>query len=162
MIDIVNRWTRTVLFHSETADSIGAAVLEWYRSPSGGANLYGANLRANLRGADLGGADLRGADLGGAHLGGAALYGAAGLLSKPIPPLQILGTRHPLIVREDGFITIGCEHHEVAWWEQHYRAVGRRENYSLEQINEYRNYIALSKYWMKTYGVLEVAKEVAA
>ena len=41
MIDILNRWTRTVVFHSETADSIAAAVIE---ARNHGANLSGADL----------------------------------------------------------------------------------------------------------------------
>ena len=57
-----------------------------------------------------------------------------------------------MIVREVGYITIGCEHHPVAWWEEHYRSVGKREHYTREQVNEYRNYIALAKYWMKLHG----------
>jgi hypothetical protein len=65
-------------------------------------------------------------------------------------------------VREPGYITIGCEHHPVAWWEEHYRALARREYYTDDQRNEYRNYIALAKYWMKKYGVLEPVKVEAA
>jgi hypothetical protein len=66
MIDILNRYTQSVLFHSETAQSIAEAVIE---SKQGGANLRGADLRgANLREADLSDADLREADLSEADL----------------------------------------------------------------------------------------------
>ena len=126
MIDILNCWPHAVMYHSETARTIAESVLAAYKN-----------------GADLSGADLRGADLSGAK----------GLLSKEIIPLQIIGTKHAFLVREDGHITIGCEHHPTAWWEEHYRAVGRRECYTDAQINEYRNFIAVAKYWMKLYGV---------
>ena len=124
-----------------------------------GADLYGADLSgANLSGAYLSGANLYGANLSRANLSGANLKDAKGLLPNGLIPLQIGGTKHHLIVKEPGFITIGCEHHPVAWWEEHYRAVGRREDYTPTQRNEYRNFIKLAKYWMKLNGVLEAAK----
>ena len=92
------------------------------------ANLSGADLsRANLSWANLSGADLSGANLSWANLSRANLSGAKGVLPDGATPLQILGTRHALIVREVGHITIGCEHHTVEWWEEHYRAVGRKK-----------------------------------
>ncbi|MES2137027.1 MAG: pentapeptide repeat-containing protein, partial [Pseudomonadota bacterium] len=121
----------------------------------GGANLRGANLRgADLRGADLRGADLGGADLGGANLRGANLRGAEGMLPDGIPPLQILGSRDYLIVREAGHITIGCEHHPVKWWEENYVATGVKNRYSAAEISEYRAHIQHAKQWMELKGVL--------
>jgi len=178
-IEIVHRYTKAVLYTSETADSIAGAVIEAVSRGAnlrganlGGANLDGAYLRgAYLRGANLGGANLRGANLGGANLdgaylrganlGGANLDGAKGLLSNGTVPLQILGTRDPVIVRADGFITIGCEHHELTWWEEHYRAVGRTNGYDNQQTEEYRAHIAHCRAWMTAYGVLEVVKAVS-
>jgi uncharacterized protein YjbI with pentapeptide repeats len=115
------------------------------------ADLYGANLRE----ANLCGANLREANLYGAYLRGANLRNAIGLLLGDISPLQMSGTRDTLIVREAGHITIGCEHHPIAWWETHYRELGYKNHYSHAQINEYRNFIALAKYWMKLHNVLE-------
>ena len=127
------------------------------------ADLDGANLTcADLRGAYLAGADLRGADLAGADLAGVNLAGANGLLSKPVTPLQIGGSRDWIIVRQDGHITIGCEHHPLTWWEEHYRAVGRREDYSDQQVAEYADHIAACRKWMERYGVLEVITEKEA
>ena len=160
MIDILNRWTGAVLYHSEEAQTIAEAVK---KAREARANLYAANLsRADLSGADLSRADLSGADLSranlsGADLSGANLSGAEGLLPNGLIPLQIFGTKHALIVKEPGHITVGCEHHPVAWWEEHYAAVGRREDYTATQRNEYRNFIALAKDWMKLNGVLEVS-----
>ena len=78
MIEIKN-FERIVLYASETASDLRAAVVEAVGKK---ANLREANLReanlcgANLRGANLGGANLLGADLLGANLGGANLGGA--------------------------------------------------------------------------------------
>ena len=177
--NIVHRYTAAVLFSSPTAGDAKAAVAEAVNSGANlswadlreanlggadlrGADLYGANLRgadlrgANLRGADLYGADLRGADLYGADLYGANLGGAKGLLPDGIIPLQILGTRDLLIVRQVGHITIGCEHQAVEWWEQNYAATGKANHYSEGEIAEYRAHIAHAKQWMKAKGVLNV------
>jgi hypothetical protein len=135
-----------------------------------GANLRGANLEgAHLEGAYLGGADLggaylrganlRGADLSGAYLRGANLRGAKGLLPNGIIPLQLSGSQHWIIVRTPGFMTIGCLHHPLTWWEEHYAAVGRREGYSAAEVAEYARHIQYCRDWMATNGVLEVAPE---
>jgi hypothetical protein len=186
MYEIIHRYTSAVLYKSESATDIKAAVVEavasganlrgadlrgadlygaylggayLYGANMGGANLSGGNLRgadlrgANLSVADLSGADLRGANLRGADLSGADLRGANGLLGNGIVPLQIVGTAHILIVREAGFVTIGCLHHPLTWWEGHYEAVGRKESYSAEQITEYRAHIAHARQWMEQYGV---------
>ena len=130
MIEILNRYTKAVLYTSATADTIAAAVLE---------------------------TRTRGADLGGAYLSGADLSGAVGLLPDGIVPLQILGTKHFIIVRSPGMITIGCKHHEIAWWREHAVALGKTENYTPAQITEYAAHIEYCAAWMKSYGVDEVA-----
>lgn len=99
------------------------------------------------------------ADLAGAYLAGADLAGALGLLSKPITPLQILGTAHAIIVREDGHVTIGCEHHPLEWWEAAGEAVGRGAGYTNAQIAEYRAHVASCRAWMQAYGVIDVLKK---
>src|SRR5438552_1397820 len=85
--EIVNRWTRAVIFSSATAEDISQAVLEAHKSGAvlRGAVLSGAVLRgavlsgAVLRDAVLRGAVLRGAVLRGADLRGAVLSGADGI-----------------------------------------------------------------------------------
>jgi hypothetical protein len=147
--EILHRYTKAVVYTSATADDIASAVKE--------AACKGANLRgADLQGADLGGADLQGAYLQRAYLQGAYLQGAKGLLSTGIVPLQIGGSRHWIIVREDGYITIGCEHHPVEWWEQNGATVAVRENYSDAEIEEYRQHVAYAKAWMERNGVLKI------
>ena len=129
MINISNRYTKAVLYHSNTAQTIVGAVVE--------ANLRGADLRgADLRVANLYGADLRGADLYGANLYGANLppnYRIASLCFGGWP-----------ITATPTETSIGCERHPneawlswgpyapeiaamhpnaVAWWTRHREAV---------------------------------------
>ena len=73
MIEILNRYTKAVLYSAADAQTVAEAVAAAVKSGAhlrgahlGGAHLGGANLReADLYGADLRGAGLRGADLGG-------------------------------------------------------------------------------------------------
>ena len=101
----------------------------------------------------LGARNIREADLRGAYL-----KGAIGLLPNGIIPLQLGGSRDWIIVRDINHITIGCEHHPVEWWEEHYDAVGRREHYTSEQVKEYRKHIQYCRDWMETNGALKAAE----
>ena len=150
--DILNRWTKALMYHSEDCSELGPTVIQAIakRAYLQGAYLRGAYLRgAYLRGADLQGADLRGADL----------RGAEGITAKV---LQIGGSRDWIVVRQIGHITIGCEHHPLIWWEEHYAAVGRREKYTDQEIAEYRAHIATCRAWMELYGLLEIPASVEA
>ena len=42
-----------------------------------------------------------------------------------------------------GFIAIGCKIFEFTYWKQHYKAIGKLESYTSEQIIEYGLYIDL-------------------
>ena len=151
MIEILNCYTKAVLYTSATANYIAEAVEE---AVKGGANLSGADLSgAYLRGANLRGTDLRGTDLRGANLSGA----------KNITPkvLQILGTKHAVIVHEYGTISIGCHTKTLAWWEQHYASIGQKEEYTVTEIAEYGEHIAACRRFMERYSLLEAPKEEA-
>ena len=149
--DILNRWTRTVMYHSEAAIDVSAAVKEAHLE---GAHLEGANLRgADLGGANLEGVDLRSANLRSANLGGAYLEDAEGITPKV---LQIFGSRHVVVVREYGMVTIGCHHKELAWWEEHYASVGRSEGYTPDAAAEYGDHIAACRKFMERYSLLAV------
>jgi hypothetical protein len=113
----------------------------------------GETKRANLSEADLIGANLSEADLSEADLSG-----AKGLLPNGLVPLQILATRDVIVVRTSGFITIGCEHHDIAWWRENCQKLGERERYNPQQIVEYRAHINYCAQWMKTYGVDQVSR----
>ena len=88
-----------------------------------GANLRGANLRwAVLRWADLSGADLRWAD-------GPFTLGAFG--------------RHGGIA-VGGYITIGCERHTYDEWLERYEEIGKKHNYTNDEIADYGAWIQLA------------------
>ena len=124
-MEILNRYSRAVLYSSATADTIAKAVIE--------ANLRGADLReANLRGADLRGADLHEANLRGANLHGANLHGANLSEGATI----IIGSRHVVTVYPDR-VSIGCHTRTLAKWLDSYERIGAEEGYTTEQIAEY-------------------------
>ena len=99
------------------------------------ADLRGADLRraylvgADLRGADLGGADLRGADLREADLRGAYL-GETGIIA-------IQGSMHRIICISRDEICVGCERHSLTDWIKTYRSIGKNNDYTHAQIEEY-------------------------
>jgi uncharacterized protein YjbI with pentapeptide repeats len=79
MFDIESRWTLVVLYHSDTAKTVSAAVTEARNNGAdlSGAQLSGSDLRcSNLEGVQLSGGDLRGSNLSGANLSGANLSGS--------------------------------------------------------------------------------------
>jgi hypothetical protein len=58
-------------------------------------------------------------------------------------PLYIQGTRHTVTLCSHTQIAIGCHVHDIKEWQKHYRAIGKKEGYTREQIAEYRAYINL-------------------
>ena len=114
-----------------------------------GADLRGANLsRAYLGGAYLGGAYLRGADLSRANLSGAYLGGAT--LPEGMSIIQVLGTQHAAVALATPAgteVRIGCEHHKIDWWLKHYTAVGRKNEYTDAQVEEYGYHLAYIAEW---------------
>ncbi len=109
MIEILNRYTGTVLYRS-TANTITEGVQEAIKS---GANLSGANLRwANLRWANLSGADLRWANLSGADLRKADLSGVlAEHCSRILTASGGSGYHMVLVHHPDGVsMHAGCRH----------------------------------------------------
>lgn len=59
-------------------------------------------------------------------------------------PLQIRGSRHFFNVSANDRITIGCEDHSFSYWNLNYQEVGRHNDYSEEEIEEYGKYIRLA------------------
>ena len=128
MIEILNRYTKAVLYSSATAKTILAALVEAHNN---GANLSGADLsEANLYSANLSGANLPRANLYSANLSGADLSGTKQKV------LQIQGSRHQ-ITAIDSEVRIGCHVKLLAEWLKHYKAIGKAEGYSESQIEEY-------------------------
>jgi uncharacterized protein YjbI with pentapeptide repeats len=131
-------------------------------------DLIGANRRADLSGADLSGANLSGADLSGADLSGANLYGAdlygadlsgadlsvanlyranlsvanLSVANLSLPIITIVGSRHMFQYGSDN-ITIGCEFHSIKYWKIMYDVIGRENDYTEAEIEEYHRYIKM-------------------
>ena len=119
MINISNRYTKAVLYHSNTAQTIVGAVVE--------ANLYGANLRgADLRGADLYGANLYGANLPPNYRIASLCFGGWPITATPTET-SIGCERHP----NEAWLSWGPYAPEIAamhpravvWWTRHREAV---------------------------------------
>ncbi len=103
-----------------------------------GADLSGADLSvADLRWADLSHADLRWADLSHADLSGADLSGADGPFT-----LGAFGRHGGIAV--GGYITIGCERHTYDEWLERYEEIGKKHNYTNDEIADYGAWIQLA------------------
>jgi hypothetical protein len=57
-------------------------------------------------------------------------------------PIYIQGTRHALTLCSYKQIAIGCYVHDIKEWQKKYRAIGRAEHYTPQQITEYGKHIA--------------------
>ena len=60
-----------------------------------------------------------------------------------LSPIQIQGTRHFINESQKGFINIGCIELTIKKWMKAYKIIGKRENYTKQEIEEYGEYIKL-------------------
>jgi len=77
---------------------------------------------------------------GGALVSGnARVFGNAQVFGGKwkVSPLFILGTKHSVCVCKPGVIRIGCEEHSIDEWLENYRAIGEKNKYSSNEIEEY-------------------------
>jgi len=81
----------------------------------------------------------RGVDLEGANLEGANLRGAKNI---KLPIISIIGTKHSFYYCS-GVIYIGCEKHSCQHWIDNYKEIGKMNEYSEKQIEEYYQYIKM-------------------
>ena len=134
-IEIKNRWNGEIILCGEY-ESITDCLKK--------------NIGADLRGADLREADLREANLYGANLYGADLYEADlyGAKGIKLPIISISGSCHTLQCIT-GKIKIGCENHTVKKWLNDYKEIGKRNDYTPEQIAEYGEYIKMCAKFVK-------------
>jgi len=70
-------------------------------------------------------------------------------------PLQIQGSKHLVYVAGPNIIGVGCIRNTAAWWNEHYKAVGRKDGYTDGQVAEYRQWLDIAIAHQKT---LEAAK----
>ena len=107
------------------------------RHQNGTIREYAAERHENDEQIDLSGADLIEADLSGADLSGANLRGADGPFT-----LGAFGRHGGIAV--GGYITIGCERHTYDEWLERYEEIGKRHNYTTDEIADYGAWIHLA------------------
>ena len=59
-----------------------------------------------------------------------------------VNPLVIQGSRDVLTLDGD-YINIGCKSHTIEHWIKNYKDIGERQEYTEEEIAEYRDYVSL-------------------
>ena len=60
-----------------------------------------------------------------------------------LSPLHILGTRHSLTHCKKGYIQIGCHCRRISTWQKRYVEIGKKEDYTDAEVEEYGLYIDL-------------------
>ena len=82
---------------------------------------------------------------GVALVSGNAQVSGAALVSGDVwetSPLYIQGSKHAITNSAYGKLAIGCEIHTFAEWKKNYKAIGKANGYTPEQIKEYGLHIA--------------------
>ena len=77
---------------------------------------------------------------GSAQVSGNALVAGSAWVKSP---LYIQGSRHELTHTKAGWLKIGCQIMSIEDWQKKYKAIGRAEKYSKDEIAEYGAYIEL-------------------
>ena len=57
----------------------------------------------------------------------------------------ITGSRHSVTYVGNGKISIGCHTKEIEWFKENYELLGKKENYSDKEIQEYKVYILMAE-----------------
>jgi carbonic anhydrase/acetyltransferase-like protein (isoleucine patch superfamily) len=74
-------------------------------------------------------------------------------------PLQIQGSRHFVTLCSLEQIAIGCHVHDFEYWEKHFKAIGRAEGYTTEEVKEYYLYITACIAFAKSMKARTEAKK---
>ena len=67
--------------------------------------------------------------------------------------LFISASQHSVSYWGDDAIQIGCKRYTILDWQKHFRKIGKAENYTEEQIAEYKNYIDLIATMHDTWNI---------
>ena len=67
--------------------------------------------------------------------------------------LFINASRHTVSYWGDEVIQIGCKRFSISEWQQHFQKIGKAENYTSDQIEEYKGYIDLIAAMHKTWSI---------
>jgi hypothetical protein len=57
--------------------------------------------------------------------------------------IQFIGSNHNVYYWGEDKIEIGCYQHEMDYWLQNYASIGKIENYTEQEIEEYGRYITI-------------------
>ena len=68
---------------------------------------------------------------------------------KLITGIYFNGSNHSVTYVGENKISIGCNCFTVDYWIEKFEAIGKKHNYSEEQIKEYGNYIKTIKHWLE-------------
>ena len=92
-----------------------------------------------------------GCELGaGCKLGNGCKLGAGCDVPKS---LFISASRHAVSYWGEDVIQIGCKRYTISEWQKHFRKIGEAEDYSTEQMEEYKGYIDLIATMHKTWAL---------
>ena len=89
----------------------------------------------------------------GCELGNGCKLGAGCDVPKS---LFISASRHAVSYWGEDVIQIGCKRYTISEWQKHFRKIGEAEDYSTEQMEEYKGYIDLIATMHKTWKVEKV------
>ena len=67
--------------------------------------------------------------------------------------LFINASRHTVSYWGAEVIQIGCKRFSISEWQQHFQKIGQAENYTSDQIEEYKGYIDLIAAMHKTWSI---------
>ena len=65
----------------------------------------------------------------------------------------ITASRHSVSYWGAEVIQIGCKRFSISEWQQHFQKIGQAENYTSDQIEEYKGYIDLIAAMHKTWSI---------
>ncbi len=127
---------------SDNAKVYGGARVSGYALIYSGALIYG-NTRISGDAQVYGGALI----YGNARISGnARVFGNARLYGDKWneSPLQIQGSKHYVNMATKTSLSIGCEQYPIDKWLEMYKKLGKKHEYTKDQIKEYKKYIQLA------------------
>ncbi len=121
----------------------------FWRGNFWGGNFWSGDFRGgnfwsgDFRGGNFSGGDYRGGNYRGGNFRGGVIRGGV----YEVTLLQIQGSRHFCYLEktdEGGLLLgIGCRKYTIDEWKKQYSQIGADENYSLDEIAEYKEYILM-------------------
>ena len=63
--------------------------------------------------------------------------------------LYVVGSKHIVTYTGNDTVSIGCYNYKIDKWLEKFEVVGQKEGYSVEEINEYKQYILMAQTFSK-------------